>query len=582
MLGKVQKNLFLPGFPVEASAASAAARGGLAARIPAGYGRRRPWRRELSVTAAFRRVPMETAGAYRLVDEDSGENFIVWGGADGPEAPMPSNEVLSWKPMGQNGQGGGAMIETGSLGSFGRLKASKVKALMKKSFQASQERFHKSNRNTMKVDYMDMANIKMEEHIIAKNLGGSVAHVPEIATITSPLRRWKAVDSTKGNDAARKKQHNKLTNDSGFFSRKSFQDLGCADFIIESLEQQSIISPSHIQAMAYGPVLEGKSCIIADQSGSGKTIAYLAPVVQRLRREEMLGVSESLSRRPRVVVLAPTAELASQVLQNCRFMAKHGVPFRSVVATGGFRQKTQLDSLQQELDVIIATPGRFRYLLQEGNLQLSNLKSIILDEVDILFSDEEFEQVLQNLIRSAPMATQYLFVTATLPVDIYNKLIGMFPDCEVVMGPRIHRTSSRLDEIETCRKVENALRRFDRKEVRLKALPFHAALTQELRLSNMEEFLKSQTKESMFLICTDRASRGIDFPNVDHVVLFDFPRDPSEYVRRVGRTARGARQRGKAFVFVVGKQVSLAKRIIERNKKGHPLHDVPNAYELQN
>lgn len=76
-----------------------------------------------------------------------------------------------------------------------------------------------------------------------------------------------------------------------------------------------------------------------------------------------------------------------------------------------------------------------------------------------------------------------------------------------------------------------------------------------------------------------RASRGIDFTGVDHVVLFDFPRDPSEYVRRVGRTARGAGGQGKAFIFVVGKQVSLARRIIERNMKGHPLHDVPAAYE---
>lgn len=77
-----------------------------------------------------------------------------------------------------------------------------------------------------------------------------------------------------------------------------------------------------------------------------------------------------------------------------------------------------------------------------------------------------------------------------------------------------------------------------------------------------------------------RASRGIDFAGVDHVVLFDFPREPSEYVRRVGRTARGVAGKGKAFIFVVGKQVSLARRILERNRKGHPLHDVPSAYEL--
>ena len=84
----------------------------------------------------------------------------------------------------------------------------------------------------------------------------------------------------------------------------------------------------------------------------------------------------------------------------------------------------------------------------------------------------------------------------------------------------------------------------------------------------------------LFYDLIDRASRGMDFAGVNHVVLLDFPRDPSEYVRRVGRTARGAAGTGKAFIFVVGKQVSLARRIMERNRKGHPLHDVPSAYQL--
>lgn len=175
-------------------------------------------------------------------------------------------------------------------------------------------------------------------------------------------------------------------------------------------------------------------------------------------------------------------------------------------------------------------------------------------------------------------------------------------------------------QIDTCRKVENVLKRFDRKGSRAQVLPFHAAVTQESRLANIKEFTSSQSDEvSQFLICTDRyfifflcrtylycldstsvmarllallsdetqvivtlisesfcrASRGIDFAGVDHVVLFDFPRDPSEYVRRVGRTARGAGGKGKAFIFVVGKQISLARKIMERNQKGHPLHDLP-------
>ncbi|XP_010464313.1 PREDICTED: DEAD-box ATP-dependent RNA helicase 50 [Camelina sativa] len=424
-----------------------------------------------------------------------------------------------------------------------------------------------------------------------------------------------------------REQRNKTnaTRETGFFSRKTFAEIGCSEDMMKALKEQNFDRPAHIQALAFASVIDGKSCIIADQSGSGKTLSYLIPVIQRLREEELQGISKSSPGCPRVIVLVPTAELASQVLANCRSISKSGVPFRSMVVTGGFRQRTQLENLEQGVDVLIATPGRFTYLMKEGILGLSNLRCAILDEVDILFGDDEFEAALQSLINSSPVTAQYLFVTATLPLEIYNKLVEVFPDCEVVMGPRVHRVSNALEEIlvdcsgddnaektpetafqnkktallqiveenpvpktiifcnkiETCRKVENIFKRVDRKERQLHVLPFHAALAQGSRLTNMEEFTSSQPEEnSLFLVCTDRASRGIDFSGVDHVVLFDFPRDPSEYVRRVGRTARGARGEGKAFIFVVGKQVGLAQRIIERNQKGHPVHDVPNAYEF--
>ncbi|KAI5402251.1 DEAD-box ATP-dependent RNA helicase 50 [Lathyrus oleraceus] len=412
--------------------------------------------------------------------------------------------------------------------------------------------------------------------------------------------------------------------DTNFFSLKSFKDIGCADFVIQSLHNLSLTRPSHIQAISFAPVIAGKSCIIADQSGSGKTLAYLVPIIQRLRQQELEGRHKSSSQAPTVLILAPTAELASQVLHNCRSISKSGVPFKSMVVTGGFAQKTQLESLNQGVDVLVATPGRFLFLMNEGFLQLTNLTCAVLDEVDILFGDDDFEKALQCLISSSPVDTQYLFVTATLPKTVYSKLVEVFPDCEMVMGPSMHRISSRLEEIivdcsgegvqektldtaflnkkaallklaegnrvprtivfcnkiETCRKVENALNRFDRKGTRMQVLPFHAAMTQESRLASMKEFTRPPSKElSQFMVCTDRASRGIDFSGVDHVILFDYPRDPSEYVRRVGRTARGARGQGKAFIFVVGKQVSLARKITERNRKGHPLHDVPSAYE---
>lgn len=593
----------------------------------------------------YEKVPMDTPGAYRLVDHATGRSVIVWGGTDeGDETSMPSPSVLSRTSDRPNKDNRGS---TG-IGNFGRLKAQKVKSLVMRSAHLKRENSKRPSINRSDKSYFDdsddeesvserrkpvssdsaiRANMNRSSRnertrtahslnsLLSQHRGDDDSSFPS-SEAPSGSKRWGNVTDVTFGQQNRKP---KGPLDNAFFSRKSFKEIGCSDDILRAFRIFEFPRPSHIQAMVYGPVVEGRSCIIADQSGSGKTLAYLCPIVQNLRKEEAQGLHKPSPRNPRVIVLTPTAELASQVLNNCRSISKSGVPFRSMVATGGFRQKTQLESLEQELDVLIATPGRFMYLLQEGFVQLANLRSVVLDEVDILFGEEGFEQVLDQLITAAPVTTQYLFVTATLPLDIYNKVVETFPDCEVIMGPSVHRTSSRLEEIlvdcsgddseeknpetafsnkkralvkiveespvrktiifcnkiETCRKVENVLRRLDRKASQIKVLPFHAALDQAQRITNIKEFLNKQTAESMFLVCTDRASRGIDFANVNHVVLFDYPRDPSEYVRRVGRTARGASGKGKAFVFAVGKQVSLARRVMERNMKGHPLHDVP-------
>ncbi|KAL5782831.1 hypothetical protein ACOSP7_007860 [Xanthoceras sorbifolium] len=632
--------------------------------------------RVISVRCGYSRRPLETAGAYQLVDDETGEKLIVWGGSDDDPllSPIPPKHLLrssNWKPstpthipVATNNDSPTPSTRKSSS-SFSKLKAQRVRALVNKTSSTKQhvsEHHDKHNftgrKNTIHASEqeeglsaasrtrklkgtklttetgvaMDNSDLPLDHDVNQTSDYRFIADKPYKSDIkkasAASLRGWGdggSVHDSESESADLPKQRRKLNAEKDFFSRKSFKDLGCTDYMIESLKQQHFLHPSRIQAMAFAPVIEGKSCILADQSGSGKTLAYLVPVIQRLRQEELQGLSKSLSRSPQVVIMVPTAELASQVLSICRSISKFGVPFRSMVVTGGFRQRTQLENLQQGVDVLIATPGRFKFLMKEGILQLTNLRCAVLDEVDILFNDDDFEVALQTLISSSPLTAQYLFVTATLPVDVYNKLVEVFPDCEVVMGPGMHRISPGLEEvlvdcsgdyetdktpetaflnkksallqlvenspvsktivfcnkIETCRKVENILKRFDRRENHVRVLPFHAALEQESRLSNMKEFTSSQSKEEcLFLVCTDRASRGIDFAGVDHVILFDFPRDPSEYVRRVGRTARGAGGKGKAFIFVVGKQVSLAKKIMDRNRKGHPLHDVPSAFEM--
>ncbi|KAG8095653.1 hypothetical protein GUJ93_ZPchr0013g34619 [Zizania palustris] len=520
----------------------------------------------------YERVPLDTPGAYRLVDRTTGHSVIVWGGTDdGDVVSIPSPAVLSRTTRGPDRTKGTGSGGSTGIANFGRLKAQKVKALARRSTHLKRE-----NSSRIRINQFDESPSDDSDQEKASFERGGRGHARLNSkfreektrgghSLNSVFRQYRGSDDLgfRGSEATsgskvwsdiadvtygRQNQRQKGPLDSGFFSRKSFKEIGCSDDILGALRSFDFPCPSHIQAMAYHPVLVGKSCIIADQSGSGKTLAYLCPVIQNLRKEEVQGLHKSSPRNPRVVILTPTAELASQVLNNCRSVSKAGVPFRSMVATGGFRQKTQLESLEQELDVLIATPGRFLYLLQEGFVQINNLRCVVLDEVDILYGEEGFEQVLHQLITVAPVTTQYLFVTATLPLDIYNKVVETFPDCEVIMGPGVHRTSSRLEEIlvdcsgdeneeknpetafsnkksalvkiieespvrktivfcnkiETCRKVENVLRRLDRKASQLKVLPFHAALEQEQRIANIKEFLNKQSAGSMFLVCTDR------------------------------------------------------------------------------
>ncbi|CAI7817955.1 unnamed protein product [Closterium sp. NIES-54] len=133
-------------------------------------------------------------------------------------------------------------------------------------------------------------------------------------------------------------------------------------------------------------------------------------------------------------------------------------------------------------------------------------------------------------------------------------------------------------QIETCRRVENVLVRADRQQRRYRVLVCHAGIAPDARRQALEQLLAPNPPLPLILVCTDRASRGIDSIDVDRVVLFDFPRDPSEYVRRVGRTARGAGGTGTVYVFVQGGQVGLARRIMTRNDRGLPVHEVPDSF----
>ncbi|KAL9178902.1 hypothetical protein ACHAXT_011875 [Thalassiosira profunda] len=288
------------------------------------------------------------------------------------------------------------------------------------------------------------------------------------------------------------------------------------------------------------------------------------------------------------------------------------------------------------VDVLISTPGRLSTILRTKNagLDLGHVTSLVLDEVDFLLVDETFGPQLRTVgvavqggdadgsdDGAESNGPQFLFVTATLPEDVLESIKTEFPNLTQLRGPGLHRitpavqqtlvdvsvpaTSNRdqracfdikvremlkalrarrcsktlifCNTVETCRNVENVLKRKDKKGRRNRVWAYHNALGPEVRLKNLRAFScgdgNDDDSTERILVCTDRAARGIDFDSspVDHVLLFDFPKDPAEYVRRVGRTARAGRT-GASTVLAYGWQLPIARKIMglsgSSDKKG--------------
>ncbi|KAL3785913.1 hypothetical protein HJC23_008108 [Cyclotella cryptica] len=436
---------------------------------------------------------------------------------------------------------------------------------------------------------------------------------------------------------------------STFYSQKDLTDpaFSASPHFLHLCASAGIVKPSRIQSLAWPSLLRGENAIVADQTGSGKTFAYLLPLLQRLYEDDK---DETLTQRkkkttgsPRILVLTPTAELADQIHAVCTSLARniendntYNWNFHPFVTTATGSQNTNIrDQIRllrsTPVDVLISTPGRLATILRTKNagLDLTMVQSMVLDEVDFLLVDDTFGPQLRTVGvavtaegeesgRKDP--PQFLFVTATLPEDVLASIRTEFPNINELRGPGLHRITPTVHQtlvdvsvppdsnrdaracfdiklrelfkalrtrrtaktlifcntVETCRNVENALRRRGRKSKINRVWAYHNALSAEVRLKNLHSFSSDSSQienggegTERILVCTDRAARGIDFDAspVDHVILFDFPKDPAEYVRRVGRTARAGRD-GASTVFAYGWQLPIARQIMYGSGKG--------------
>ncbi|KJE90275.1 hypothetical protein CAOG_01609 [Capsaspora owczarzaki ATCC 30864] len=400
-------------------------------------------------------------------------------------------------------------------------------------------------------------------------------------------------------------------------NKKTFESLGLSPALIAALAEQEITTPTRIQSRALPQVLAGHDTGIAAETGSGKTLSYLLPIVEGIKKSDAQG-DFVRPGRPRALILVPHRLLAMQVANVSKRLGK-AVKFSTFCVMGGDRISRQKSAMEKPLDVMVATPQRLLELLQNKYVSLADVKYLVLDEADALFEEQflaEITTVLRPLIErrkaivasaeaeaqgQAPQRTftplQVMFVCATKMQHLVQAIRQYFPFGHIAAAttPTLHRALANLnhrfiDVVGTIGKLSE-LKELAKKgfksptlifcdglesvtwvhhrlsEFGIKAERLHSQIQHRDRLTIWKSFLQGESK---VLVCTDLAARGLDAPMVEHVVMFDPPRSHSEYVHRAGRAGRAGRT-GTVTTLYSSSERRLVKDIQERIEKGQAL-----------
>lgn len=354
----------------------------------------------------------------------------------------------------------------------------------------------------------------------------------------------------------------------------SFSTLGISPEILEAVEVLGFDTPSAIQEQAIPAAIGGADIVGLSHTGSGKTLAFAIPALECIDPDE---------RSVQALALCPTRELAVQICREVDKLALFLDGVSAVPIYGGSSFRPQLDALRRGVQFVVGTPGRVMDLMESGALKLDNLRMLILDEADEML-DMGFLEDIERIAESMPETKQTLFFSATMSPEI-NRLVSRFMKdpvqitierptltvptieqsyYEVVFSSRIEVLSRLLDtgKIKMGLVFANTKKVVDDIVDGLTARGYpvdrlHGDMPQIMRERVMDSFRKGSLR---LLVATDIAARGLDVDDVDAVVNFELPRDPEDYVHRIGRTARAGRK-GKAITFVGRRDFSLMSRI---------------------
>ncbi|HEY4485413.1 MAG TPA: DEAD/DEAH box helicase [Nitrospiria bacterium] len=332
----------------------------------------------------------------------------------------------------------------------------------------------------------------------------------------------------------------------------SFENLGLAPEILRAVKAKNYVSPTPIQAMAIPIVLTGKDLIGCAQTGTGKTAGFTLPILHRLRE----GKSPSL----RALVLVPTRELAAQVYDSVMTYGRY-LRLRTTVVYGGVSFEPQQAALRRGVDILIATPGRLMDHMRQGNVKFSNLEVLVLDEADRML-DMGFLPDVRMILKSVPANRQTLFFSATHPPEVQRLTREFLKDPEYVeaapqgtpaTGIRqmvypvdsgrkrdllVHLIEKeKMEQVlvftRTKHRANHLAKQLEAKGMRVSAL--HGDKSQGARTRALEGFRRGSIQ---VLVATNLAARGIDVKGISHVVNYEIPEAPEDYVHRIGRTAR--------------------------------------------
>ncbi len=359
----------------------------------------------------------------------------------------------------------------------------------------------------------------------------------------------------------------------------NFQEFSLDSRILAGVKSVGYTEPTPIQEQAIPVILQGKDVLGLAQTGTGKTAAFALPILQRLSTGPM--------RRIRVLVVAPTRELAEQIHQAFTDFSRN-MKVRSMTIYGGVGKGTQMKQLRQGVEIVVACPGRLLDLYGEGYIDLSSVEVLVLDEADRM-CDMGFLPDIRRIIKLLPTQRQTLFFSATMPKDIRHLVneilndpvavqIGMIAPAKTVdhaiypitQKMKKHLLLAMLEQeaagqilifTRTKYRARNLARDLERQKYRVAAL--QGNMSQNKRQAAITGFRNGKYD---ILVATDIAARGIDVTNITHVINFDMPDTVDAYTHRIGRTGRADRS-GDAYTFAVPDDAAMVRQIERLLKK---------------